>query len=173
MKRIAVFAGALTLVFVLAACGRGVTEHPAAETTTAPAVQPEAVKGTDDIAVEEREEEALRIKATANGQEFSIELYDNETARELAAMLPLTLDMSELNGNEKYYYLPERLPNDSQHVGSIRAGDLMLFGSDCLVLFYESFSTSYRYTPLGRVDDPEGLAAALGSGSVQVTFQKG
>ena len=47
----------------------------------------------------------------------------------------------------------------------------MLFGSDCLVLFYESFSSSYSYTRLGSVDDPSGLAAVLGQGSVEVTFQ--
>ena len=28
----------------------------------------------------------------------------------------------------------------------------MLFGSDCLVLFYEDFDTEYRYTCLGAVD---------------------
>ena len=39
------------------------------------------------------------------------------------------------------------------------------------MLFYESISTSYSYTPLGRIEDPAGLAEALGSGSVAVTFQ--
>ena len=47
----------------------------------------------------------------------------------------------------------------------------MLFGSDCLVLFYESFSTSYSYTPLGAVENPQGLADALSSGSAQVTLR--
>lgn len=76
-----------------------------------------------------------------------------------------------LNGNEKYYYLPEFLPTNSQRPGNIHAGDLMLYGSDCLVLFYESFPSGYSYTRLRTVDDPNGLAAALGSRSVKVIFQ--
>ena len=48
---------------------------------------------------------------------------------------------------------------------------LMLFGSDCLVLFYESFSSYYRYTPLGYLEDTAGLVEALGRGDVKVTFQ--
>lgn len=47
----------------------------------------------------------------------------------------------------------------------------MLYGSDCLVLFYETFTSGYSYTRLGSVEDPAGLAAALGRGSVSVTFR--
>ena len=82
----------------------------------------------------------------------------------------MTVNMSELNGNEKYYYMPDSLSMRSETPGQIQAGDLMLFGSDCLVLFYETFSTSYSYTPLGRIDRP-GLAEAVGRGRVEVTFE--
>lgn len=117
-----------------------------------------------------KEENTLNITITANGRKFSAALYDNETAREFKALLPLTLDMSELNGNEKYYYFPDSLPTNSSRPSRINTGDIMLYGSSCLVIFYESFSTSYSYTPIGKIDDPDGLAAALGSGSVQVSF---
>lgn len=117
-----------------------------------------------------KEENDLNITITVNGRAFSATLYDNETARAFKERLPLTLDMSELNGNEKYYYLPESLPRNSSRPSGINAGDIMLYGSDCLVVFYESFSTSYSYTPIGKIDDPDGLSAALGSGSVRVAF---
>ncbi len=110
------------------------------------------------------------IRVIIGDNVFSASLYDNDSARELAERLPLTLDMNELNENEKYHYLKDPLPADASCPSRIHAGDLMLYGSDCLVLFYESFSTSYSYTPLAAVDDPSALAAALGSENVQVTF---
>ena len=106
-------------------------------------------------------------------QEFSAALEDNHTARAFAALLPTTLDMTELNGNEKYHYLMGDLPNAPEQVGRVEAGDLMLFGGNCVVLFYESFSTPYTYTRLGRVADQAGLKAALGNGNVQVLFSAG
>ena len=112
------------------------------------------------------------ITITVNGATFSATLLDVPAARELMESLPLRLDMRELNGNEKYHYFDSSFTAESERVGSIQAGDLMLYGSDCLVLFYESFSTPYTYTRLGAVDDPTGLAEALGRGDVQVTFDK-
>lgn len=118
----------------------------------------------------EKEDNALSIEITVNGHTFSATLYDNETTRAFKELLPLTLDMNELNGNEKYYYLSDSLPTDSSRPSIINVGDIMLYGSDCLVIFYESFLTSYSYTPIGKIDNPDGLTAALGNGSVQVAF---
>ena len=110
------------------------------------------------------------ITISANGTSFSATLEDNDAARAFAAMLPLTLDMNEMNGNEKYHYLDSSLPTESYRPGTIRTGDLMLYGSSCVVLFYETFPSGYSYTRLGQTDSPEGLAAALGSGNVSVRF---
>ena len=158
------------------------TPSPAPAETYAPASSaPETVPPPESTApvetpeptepIEEQESNTMTI--TINGQVFSSTLYDNETAAALKEKMPLTLDMSELNGNEKYNYLSFSLPTNASNPGQIHAGDLMLYGSDCLVLFYESFPTNYRYTPIGRINDPSGLADAVGRGGVQVTFTLG
>lgn len=109
----------------------------------------------------------------AGGQRFQAMLYDNETTQALMERLPITLNMEELHGNEKYYYLDEDLPTNSESIDRIQTGDIMLFGSDCLVLFYEDFSNSYSYTRIGHIEDEEAFADALGDGTVEVSFQAG
>ena len=109
---------------------------------------------------------------TVGERRFAVTLADNETARAFAALLPQTLVMREHNGNEKYASLPQALPTNASRAGTIHAGDLMLYGTDTLVVFYVTFNSSYQYTRLGRVDDPAGLAQALGRRSVQVVFSK-
>ena len=109
---------------------------------------------------------------TVGERRFTVTLTNNAAARAFATQLPLTLDMSELNGNEKHAELPKPLPAKASRPGTIRNGDLMLYGSDTLVVFYSTINSSYSYTRLGRVDDPAGLAQALGPRGVRVVFSK-
>ena len=111
----------------------------------------------------------MRIKI--GSKTFHATLDENATATAFKAMLPLTVDMQELNGNEKLYRLPNKLPTKASNPGKIENGDLMLYGANTVVLFYKSFPTSYSYTRLGRINDPAGLASAVGSGNVTVTFE--
>ena len=104
-------------------------------------------------------------------KEFTATLLNNRSAAAFKAMLPLTMSMTELNGNEKFFELPQNLPTNASNAGVIKSGDLMLWGSNTLVLFYETFATSYSYTKLGKIDNPTGLAAAVGSGNVTVTIE--
>lgn len=145
----------------------------AAEKPPAPSNTAQPLETQSESSVTGEESNMFKIEVLIGNETYTATLYENETTKALMEMLPLTLDMSELNGNEKYHYLDTGLPANADKPSGIKAGDLMLFGDRCLVLFYESFSTSYTYTPLGRMDDPAGLAAALGSGDVQVTFRKG
>lgn len=128
--------------------------------------------GADTLPIERKSSSTLdKMKIHIGSKTFTATLYDNPTVTKLKAMLPLTLEMSELNGNEKYFHFDTDLPTDAAKPGTIQAGDLMLWQSNSLVLFYNSFRSSYSYTKLGRIDDASGLATAVGSGSVKVRFE--
>ena len=102
---------------------------------------------------------------------FTATLYDNATAAAFKSLLPMTVNMDDLNGNEKKFDLSGNLPTSPSNPGKIQTGDLMIWGSNTLVLFYKTFPTSYSYTRLGRINDTKGLAAAVGSGDVTVTYE--
>lgn len=110
------------------------------------------------------------VNLRINNKEYKLILYDNDTARDFLRMLPLTITMNDLNSNEKYYNLSKSLTTKSERAGSIKRGDFMLYGNNCLVLFYESFSTSYSYTRIGYIENTDGLKDSLGRGSIEITF---
>lgn len=111
------------------------------------------------------------MTVTIGERSYALILETNDTAESFHALCPVTVEMEDLNGNEKYIYLDESLPSDPQSIGEIHAGDLMLFGSSCFVLFYESFTTSYSYTPIGHMENTEGLRDTVGAGNIQATFR--
>ena len=111
-----------------------------------------------------------KMKIKIGTSTFTATLLDNATATAFKALLPLTINMRDLNSNEKYFDFSNGLPTNAANPGTIQTGDLMLYGNKTLVLFYKSFSTSYSYTKLGRIDNTSALTTALGSGNVTVTF---
>jgi hypothetical protein len=113
----------------------------------------------------------VQMKIKVGSAVFTASFNNNATATAFTTMLPLTITMNELNGNEKYYYFSSALPTNASGVGTIQTGDLMLYGNNCLVLFYESFNTAYSYTRIGRINNPAGLAEALGKDNITVRFE--
>jgi hypothetical protein len=74
-------------------------------------------------------------------------LAHNPTAAAFRKLLPLSVTMTELNGDEKFARLSVRLPIRPSTPAGIRTGDLMMSGPGTVVFFYKSFSTTYSYTP--------------------------
>ncbi|MCD7777276.1 MAG: hypothetical protein LUH47_02075 [Clostridiales bacterium] len=125
-----------------------------------------------DAAEENEGENMTNINITIGDKVFEAVLYDNETAKAFAEKLPVTYDMSELNGNEKYFYMDKSLPSDNIDPEIINTGDIMLYNSNYLVIFYDTFVPSYySYTPMGYITDSEGLAETVGRGNVTVTIE--
>ncbi len=113
-------------------------------------------------------EEVNMLKVLINDKEYILKLEDNKTTEKFVILLPQEFSMNELNGNEKYIYLDTTLPTNPSNIKSINAGDVMLYGDNCLVIFYKSFETSYSYTKIGHIDNLEDL----GQENITVIFKK-
>lgn len=155
---------AAVLALLVVSCGSGRDE---ARAQTSPEGGHTPMGTTENTIMNDYK--TMNINITVGGKTFTAEIEDSETGRAFVSRLPLTLSMSELNGNEKYYYLDEALPSSPRHYDVINAGDLMLYGSECVVIFYGK-AGGYSYTRIGKLTDTDGLAEALGRGSASVTF---
>ena len=102
-----------------------------------------------------------------DGKEYIVNLEDNETTKSFIKILPLEINMNDLNNNEKYAYLDVTLPTNSINPKYISAGDVMLYGNNCLVIFYKSFTTNYSYTKIGHIDN----MVNLGNNEVKVKIE--
>ena len=174
MGRVIKRALVLAVVWVLAGCAAGKhtaapTAAPGPESMPAAASEPAPADSAPQSTEFEREADTMQIQI--GEKTFTLTLADSEAAAALAQQLPLEMDMSELNGNEKYKYLPFSLPTASYQPGLIRAGDVMLFGDSCLVIFYESFTSGYSYTAIGHIEEADEIKAAVGTGSVHVIIE--
>lgn len=113
-------------------------------------------------------EESKSMRVIIDNNEYLINLENNETAKSFIDLLPKEYNMTELNGNEKYIYLDTSLPTNSSNPKHIEAGEIMLYGDNCLVIFYKSFDTSYSYTKIGHINNlPD-----LGNDNILVKFEK-
>ena len=174
------FVAALLLLLATTACGQSSDEPAAAPPgKEQPAETPDDETSGDELSGDaddtnktpENDDTMIpKITLAIGSHTFRATLADNATTRAFVKLLPLTLPMRELNGNEKYHDLSASLPTDASAVQTIHAGDLKLYGSRCVVLFYKTFSSGYSYTTLGALDATEGLEAAVGAGDVEVTF---
>lgn len=111
------------------------------------------------------------IIITIENKKYEAILYDNSTTKELIKKFPIIITMSDLNGNEKYYNFSKSFSTSSENVANINKGDIMLFGDNCLVIFYKSFSTRYKYTKLGYIKNTEDLENSFGKGDIRITFE--
>ena len=97
------------------------------------------------------------IEVIINNKTYIVSLENNDTVDEFKKNLPQEFEMKELNGNEKYINLDNTFPTKTYYPVHIEAGDIMLFGDNCLVVFYKSFDTTFGYTKIGHIQNIEDL----------------
>ena len=116
----------------------------------------------------ESDEKVSDIKVIINDKEYTLNLDNSKTVEEFIDLLPQEFNMSDLNDNEKYVYMNNSLATNSYYPKHIQKGDVMLYGDNCLVIFYKSFDTNFSYTKIGHIDNLDNLE----DGSITVKFEK-
>lgn len=115
----------------------------------------------------------MKVNISINGKVFIATLEDNEAAKELYEIIKtdgLTVEMSDYSGFEKVGSLGRTLTSNDKQTKT-KAGDIVLYQSNQIVMFYGS--NSWSYTRLGRIDDLSGWEDALGSGDITAEFSAG
>ena len=118
-----------------------------------PNIDPNLNQETSTTDNKEKENKMAKIYVKINDEKLEMNLEENSTTSALAKSLPLDITMNDLNKNEKYAYLDDSLPTNTYSPKRIEAGDVMLFGDNCLVVFYKSFDTNYDYTKIGHINN--------------------
>lgn len=167
MKKLVLVLCFILCIILLCSCnGNTLNTNDSADNSTINN-EKNTIEGDDNM-----EKFTSKINIKINNNTFSATLEDNETSREFLKRLPLDISMNELNGNEKYYYFDNSLPSNSVKIDKINSGDIMLYGDDCLVLFYDTFNTSYSYTRIGKLDNPDNIKNIVGKGSINIYISK-
>ena len=125
---------------------------------------------TEETGTEEVKAKMLRMMI--GNTAVAVDWENNESVEALKAQCenePLVIQMSMYGGFEQVGPIGSRLPsNDAQTTTS--AGDIVLYSSNQIVVFYGS--NSWAYTKLGHITDQDasGMASLLSNGNVTITI---
>ncbi len=137
--------------------------------------QPSEQAGIEETSTEETSTEEVKAKMLRmmiGNTAVDVEWEDNESVEALKKLCEnesLVIHMSMYGGFEQVGPIGSRLPsNDTQTTTS--SGDIVLYSSNQIVVFYGS--NSWAYTRLGHITDQDasGMASLLSNGNVTITI---
>lgn len=141
---------------------------------TCPLADIAALNGSYDVLIEldeSEEEEASMMQMKINDTPVMVAWENNESVSALKdlAMSGLTIQMSMYGGFEQVGSIGQRLPSHDVQT-STSAGDIVLYSSNQLVVFYGS--NSWSYTRLGHITDKtsDEMRMLLSNGDVTITI---
>lgn len=160
MKKLLALLLFASMLFSLSACGSTGSEG-AEDISASPAVSEESEISSTPAAdpspeaepseTTEESAQSMRIKLSTNGETAIVELADNDAAKDLVSMLPMTLSFEDYNSTEKISVLPREL-----NIGGAATSCDPDIGSFAyyapwgnLSIFYEDFRESEGLIPLG------------------------
>ncbi len=127
--------------------------------------------GSIEAASEIENTNSLTVRFGDEGSEFSMHLYDNETANTILGFaeeqswrLPI-YHFDDYDNWEvmQFYDIPEsyEIPSDSQHITEEKGGEVYYCEPNRIVLFYKDTQVEGDYTPVGYFDYSEEFVKAV------------
>ena len=179
MNRFKLFKFTSTFAFILVVaamlCGCGQSNEAESEnrkTNSVTAVSSvDADMVSDSTAVNSELSSELEVRFGDNGEPFLMHLKDNETAKTIAGYvgtsdwrLPIYENDSDADYEiMQYYDIPSsyKIPPNSEHITSVKAGEVYYSDPNRIVLFYQDAEISGEYTLIGSFDVTDEFVAAV------------
>lgn len=168
----------LALVLIFAGCERKTPEvitDPEIKEESSVFSQTEPDNTEVQSALPETDAENMELIMKIDGTEVSVAWENNESVdaiRNLAASGGLEINMSMYGGFEQVGSIGQSIPRSDEQT-TTKAGDIVLYSGNQVVVFYGS--NSWAYTRLGRITDKteQELAEMLGKKNVVLSFEIG
>jgi hypothetical protein len=181
VRKLALVPALAIVVLAMTACGAEKSGTEESERSGESAGLPGRSKGSasesasapPSPAPERTQQGEVTINVTVDGQQFQATLADSAAARDLAAQLPVTIDMRDHGGVEKTGPLPMPLSLDGQPDGADPdVGDVGYYapGND-FVLYYGDQSYYPGIVVLGRLKGDAAARIAGMDGSVTAVIE--
>ena len=113
----------------------------------------------------------MKIKITVGGKELTATMENNETAKDLVSLFPLTVTLEDYANTEKIFYPDRRLSTAGAPVGDRPSvGDITYYAPwGDIAIFYKDFGFASGLINLGKIDGD--ISAITGSKNAKATFE--
>ena len=151
MKKIITLLVTLLLIISLSACSK----NDSATTPSTDDVPPTTISSdTTTPSDEPKEDESYLLKSlvlTIDSSEVDVYWMDNDSVKALKELAKdgLTINMSKYGGFEQVGSIGSTLPSADTRI-TTNPGDIVLYSSNQIVLFYDS--NTWSYTKLGHIN---------------------
>lgn len=169
MKKIIIFLFNFILVFSLTSCGKSnSTPNPTTDEPSTTITDP-----SDDKTITEEKDETVNMKLTLKIDDMEVDVIwsDNDSVIALKnlAIDGLTINMSKYGGFEQVGSIGSTLPSSDTRI-TTNPGDIVLYSSNQIVIFYDS--NTWSYTKLGHINlSKSELTDLLGDEDVVITLK--
>ena len=166
MKKLLTILLAITLIS-LTSCGKSNSSStPTTDETSTTITTP----SDDNSTTKEDETETMKLTLKIDDMKVDVIWADNDSVRALKNLAKdgLTINMSKYGGFEQVGSIGSTLPSSDTRI-TTNPGDIVLYSSNQIVLFYDS--NTWSYTKLGHINlSKSELTDLLGDEDVVITL---